>query len=65
MKTILKIKWENIFLIIFLTLGIIALFSHKHTILSYIGFEIIFYLGIPIFLKEWLKEIRREALKRC
>lgn len=65
MKTILKIKWENIFLTIFLTLGIMALFSHKHTILSYIGFESIIYLFSPMLLKEWLKEMRKEALKRC
>lgn len=67
MKTILKIKWENIFLTItiFLILGIMALFSHKHTILSYIGFESIIYFFSPIFLKEWLKEMRKEALKRC
>ena len=65
MKTILKIKWENIFLTIFLILGICALFSHKHTILSYMGLESIFYLGIPMFLKEGLKEMRKEALKRC
>lgn len=65
MKTILKIKWENVFLTIFLILGIMALFSHKHTILSYIGFESIIYLFSPMFLKEWLKEMRKEALKRC
>lgn len=65
MKAILKIKWENIFLTIFLILGICAIFSHKHTILSYISFESIFYLGIPIFLKNEIKEVRREALKRC
>jgi len=65
MKTILKIKWENIFLTIFLILGIMALFSHKHTILSYIGFESIIYLFSPMLLKEWLKEMRKEALKRC
>ena len=64
MKTILKIKWENIFLTIFLILGIMALFSHKHTILSYIGFESIIYLFIPIFLKNGIEEARREALKR-
>ena len=65
MKTILKIKWENIFLTIFLILGIMALFSHKHVNFESLGFESIFYLGIPIFLKNEIKEIRREALKRC
>ncbi len=65
MKTILKIKWENIFLTIFLTLGIIALFAHKHANFESLGFESIFYLGIPIFLKNEIKEVRREALKRC
>lgn len=65
MKTILKIKWENIFLTIFLTLGIIALFAHKHANFESLVFESIFYLGIPIFLKNEIKEIRREALKRC
>lgn len=39
MKTILKIKWENIFLTIFLTLGIIALFAHKHANFESLGFE--------------------------
>lgn len=65
MKTILKIKWENIFLTMFLILGIMALLAHKHTILSYIGFESVIYLFSPMFLKEWLKEMRKEALKRC
>lgn len=65
MKTILKIKWENIFLTISLTLGIMALLAHKHANFESLGFESIFYLGIPIFLKNDIKEARREVLKRC
>ena len=42
MKTILKIKWETIFLTIFLILGIMALFSHKHVNFESLGFESIF-----------------------
>nr|DAS12548.1 MAG TPA: hypothetical protein [Caudoviricetes sp.]DAS16956.1 MAG TPA: hypothetical protein [Caudoviricetes sp.] len=62
MKKILKIKWENIFLIIFIPLDIFAMISHHQTQISLILAEMFIYLGMTLVIWYGIKGMRKEAL---
>lgn len=62
MKKLLKIKWENIFLIIFIPLNAWAMLFHNQTQILLILSEMFIYYGMTFVLWYSIKGIRNEAL---
>ena len=56
-----KVKWENIFLLIFIPLGIQAMIHHYllNGFYKYILIEPLIYIGLPIILSYCIKDIRK------
>ena len=61
MKIIKRIKWENIFLMVFIPLGIYAMIYHYmlNGFYKYILIEPLIYIGLPIMLSYYIKMIRK------
>lgn len=62
MKTILKIKWEELFKLAMVILMLVAMSKHNITSLSNLLLELAFYLPFILLFASTIKTIRRGIL---
>lgn len=63
LKLLLNLKWENIFLLVFIPLGFSAMASHDLEHFTLFVIESLVYIAFPIIIWYCIKDFRQDIKK--